>query len=83
MVDIQSSGVIELLARVRSDPCAGGNSALAGVLIDNKAHGLCDQHLLPGVLAVAVLIDPMTPFATVVIGDSSRNRGDGDGQLSS
>jgi hypothetical protein len=36
---------------------------------------LCDQHLVAGVLAILVIIDPVTPFFSIVLRDiSSENR---------
>lgn len=77
VVDIELSGIDEFTARERIVPQAAQDPASSKVQRD-PANALRDQHLLAGVLAIAVGIDPVIIQSTVVWGRrgrvESRNR---------
>ena len=66
MVDVQVAGVREGGAGVGVQPFPGLDAALAVVAKLHARHALGDEHLLPRVLAVAVIVDPVAPVIAVV-----------------
>lgn len=65
MVDIELRCVGETTPGVNVDPYASDHVAAISRQGDD-CDGLGDQYLVPGVLAVAVSVDPVRPIAAVV-----------------
>ena len=74
VVDVQVTGAGDDLAGVRPLPAPGGHLAPLIGLKGNGDGGLGYQRLLPRILAVAVLVGPVTPLPAVVIGQVARRR---------
>ena len=53
---------------------AAGNYQASGVLVGDLNQALRDEYLLPGVLAVSILIDPVLPLGPVAGGPSEPNK---------
>jgi hypothetical protein len=80
MVYVKLAGIGIDDSRIRIPPSAGENAAVPRINKENRRHRLLDQHLLSGVLAIAIGVDPMLPVVAVVGGDRSRfgwRRGNG------
>ena len=79
MVDVHIPCVAQVVSIERSVPPSGFHPALPVGLEGHRVETLCDQNLLPGVLAVPVLIDPVLPVVPVVYSGMFAGMGAGMG----
>ena len=73
VVNVQLPRISRHLSGVRPLPASRRHPAFVGRLKRYGDGGLGNQHFLPGILAIAVFIGPVTPFATVVFREVLRN----------
>ena len=81
VVDVELGGVGEDLAGVGAGPASGGDLAVFGGLEGYGDFGFGDEDFVAGVLAVAVVVDPVPPVVSVVVGDVFRDGADGKGDF--
>ena len=67
VVDIQLARLRDSRPGERPDPLAADDLTLAVGLECHFDQALGDQDLMAGILAIAVLVDPVTPVAPVVV----------------
>ena len=80
VVDVDVPGILQVMSLVGCPPPSRLHPALPFVLVFHWFERLGDQHLLPRVLAVPVLVGPVIPLIPVVFGDALGDRGHGDYQ---
>ena len=74
MVDVKVSRCICVGSGEGAVPPASCDTALPFRLKGDLDQAFRDEDLLPGVLAVSILVVPVLPFRPVVFGDISRDR---------
>ena len=78
VIDVQLGGLCDNRSGERPEPLAGDDLTLAVGLERHVNQTLGDQDFVPGILAVAILVDPVTPVAPVVVREIGWDRCDHD-----
>ena len=67
VIDVQLGGLCDSRSGERPDPLAADDLTLTAGLEYHFDQALGEQDLMAGILAIAVLVDPVTPVAPDVV----------------